>query len=275
MQKNSRGFPWEFFDVRGDFMKKILISAVLVLTLCLCGCESKADKYFAEGIKAFNEDDYKIAERKLRKALDNGCKKSEAEEVIDIIKYYNEAQRCVNNREFSKAAEAVDKIPSSYEDYGISDKIDEINDVISKSAEASDTFDSIKGYYESGKFDSAVSLMDYVDEDYLSSAEKTELGKIRTQIESNGLSKNRKTVQSGNQPDKSERIAENSEKETEKPKNENKPSDSGVKYRVRKSPDDADSQLGAFSELDNAKRLADENSGYAVYDLNGSLVYQP
>ena len=224
MQKNSRGFPWEFFDVRGDFMKKILISAVLVLTLCLCGCESKADKYFAEGIKA---------------------------------------------------AEAVDKIPSSYEDYGISDKIDEINDVISKSAEASDTFDSIKGYYESGKFDSAVSLMDYVDEDYLSSAEKTELGKIRTQIESNGLSKNRKTVQSGNQPDKSERIAENSEKETEKPKNENKPSDSGVKYRVRKSADDAESQLGAFSELDNAQRLADENGGYAVYDMDGSLVYQP
>lgn len=268
-------FHGNFFNVRGDFMKKILISAVLVLALCLCGCESKADKYFAEGIKAFNEDDYKIAERKLQKALDNGCKKSEAEEVIDIIKYYNEAQRCVNNREFSKAAEAVDKIPSSYEDYSISDKIEEINDVISKSEEASDTFDSIKGYYESGKFDSAVSLMDYVDEDYLSSAEKTELDKIRTQIESNGLSKNRKTVQTANQPDKSERVAENSEKEEEEPKNKNKPSDSGVKYRVRKSPDDADSQLGAFSELDNAKRLADENSGYAVYDLNGSLVYQP
>lgn len=275
MQKNSHGLSWEFFDVRGDFMKKILILAILVLALCLCGCESKADKYFAEGIKAFNEDDYKIAERKLQKALDNGCKKSEAEEVIDIIKYYNEAQRCVNNREFSKAAEAVDKIPSSYEDYSISDKIEEINDAISKSEEASDTFDSIKGYYESGKFDSAVSLMDYVDEDYLSSAEKTELDKIRTQIESNGLSKNRKTVQTANQPDKSERVAENSEKEEEEPKNENKPSDSGVKYRVRRSPDDADSQLGAFSELDNAKRLADENSGYAVYDLNGSLVYQP
>ena len=268
-------FHGNFFDVRGDFMKKGLILVFLAVALCFCGCESKADKYFAEGIKAFSEDDYKTAERKLQKALDNGCKKTEAEEVIDIIKYYDEAQRCVNNREFSKAAEAVDKIPSSYENYGISDKIDEIKDAISKAEEASDTFDSIKKYYESGKFDSAVSLMDYVDEDYLSSAEKTELGKIKTQIESYGLSQNRKTAQNGNQSDKSERIAENSEKEEEEPENEDKPAESSIKYRVRKSADDADSQLGAFSELDNAKRLADENSGYAVYDMNGLLIYQP
>ncbi len=44
-------------------------------------------------------------------------------------------------------------------------------------------------------------------------------------------------------------------------------------YRVRKSWADAASQKGAFKVLDNAKRCADENAGYSVYDENGKVVY--
>ena len=44
-------------------------------------------------------------------------------------------------------------------------------------------------------------------------------------------------------------------------------------YRVRKSWKDADSQLGAFEELDNAKAMADKNKGYAVFDESGKQVY--
>ena len=44
-------------------------------------------------------------------------------------------------------------------------------------------------------------------------------------------------------------------------------------YRVRKSWADAATQKGAFAVLDNAKRCADENPGYSVFDEEGKVVY--
>lgn len=44
-------------------------------------------------------------------------------------------------------------------------------------------------------------------------------------------------------------------------------------YRVRKSWEDAKSQLGAYTVLANAKAMADKNPGYEVYDWNGKQVY--
>lgn len=44
-------------------------------------------------------------------------------------------------------------------------------------------------------------------------------------------------------------------------------------YRVRKSWTDASSQKGAFESLENAKKCADQNPGYIVYDWNGKQVY--
>lgn len=44
-------------------------------------------------------------------------------------------------------------------------------------------------------------------------------------------------------------------------------------YRVRKSWEDAASQLGAYTILANAKAMADKNPGYEVYDWNGMQVY--
>lgn len=44
-------------------------------------------------------------------------------------------------------------------------------------------------------------------------------------------------------------------------------------YRVRKTWADAESQLGAFEVLENAKKLADKNPGYEVYDENGKAIY--
>ncbi len=42
-------------------------------------------------------------------------------------------------------------------------------------------------------------------------------------------------------------------------------------YRVRKSWNDAKSQIGAFSSLENAKNAC--KSGYSVFDANGNVVY--
>lgn len=44
-------------------------------------------------------------------------------------------------------------------------------------------------------------------------------------------------------------------------------------YRVRKTWADAKSQLGAYSQLANAKAMVDKNRGYSVFDGNGNVVY--
>ncbi|MBS4008176.1 MAG: N-acetylmuramoyl-L-alanine amidase [Clostridium sp.] len=44
-------------------------------------------------------------------------------------------------------------------------------------------------------------------------------------------------------------------------------------YRVRKSWGDAKSQIGAFRALENAKRCADENPSYFVFDSTGTIIY--
>ena len=48
-----------------------------------------------------------------------------------------------------------------------------------------------------------------------------------------------------------------------------------VIYRVRKTATDAKTQIGAFTVLDNAKKTADKNSGYKVFDVSGNVVYTP
>lgn len=54
-------------------------------------------------------------------------------------------------------------------------------------------------------------------------------------------------------------------------------SDNRSYFRVRKSADDATSQIGAFEDLNNAKKEADAHKaeGYKVYDDIGNLVYEP
>lgn len=44
-------------------------------------------------------------------------------------------------------------------------------------------------------------------------------------------------------------------------------------YRVRKSWEDSKSQKGAFRDLVNAKKCADKNAGYSVYDKKGTKIY--
>lgn len=46
-------------------------------------------------------------------------------------------------------------------------------------------------------------------------------------------------------------------------------------YRVRKTATDAKTQIGAFTVLDNAKKLADKNIGYKVFDVSGNVAYTP
>ena len=43
-------------------------------------------------------------------------------------------------------------------------------------------------------------------------------------------------------------------------------------YRVRKSWAEADTQKGAFASLDNAKKCAQNWSGYHVFDKDGQMI---
>jgi len=61
------------------------------------------------------------------------------------------------------------------------------------------------------------------------------------------------------------------------PGTENKPV-SALKqelYRVRKTFADSKTQKGAYKVLANAKKCADENPGYSVFDTSGKVVYAP
>ena len=49
--------------------------------------------------------------------------------------------------------------------------------------------------------------------------------------------------------------------------------DTKVLYRVRKTWGDVKSQKGAYTILANARKCADANPGYSVFDSNGTLVY--
>lgn len=46
-------------------------------------------------------------------------------------------------------------------------------------------------------------------------------------------------------------------------------------YRVRKSWSDSKSQKGAYKILNNAKKCANQNPGYKVFDADGKVVYEP
>ncbi len=46
-------------------------------------------------------------------------------------------------------------------------------------------------------------------------------------------------------------------------------------YRVRKNWADSKGQKGAYKILDNAKKCADQNPGYKVFDADGKVVYEP
>lgn len=51
------------------------------------------------------------------------------------------------------------------------------------------------------------------------------------------------------------------------------PASGEVKYRVRKTWEDSKSQKGAYNSLDNAKKCADQNPGYKVFDTKGNVMY--
>lgn len=51
------------------------------------------------------------------------------------------------------------------------------------------------------------------------------------------------------------------------------PVPAGQLFRVRKSWSDVKSQKGAYRDFNNAKRCADTNSGYSVFDETGNKVY--
>ncbi|MBQ4631239.1 MAG: hypothetical protein IJB70_09675 [Clostridia bacterium] len=140
-------------------------------------------------------------------------------------------------------------------------------------------FDEISGM----RFETLDELKDYLDPDKKGSFEKdyekTDLDredkdsdedKKETELNpEEDAEESEKGTTVTDKPEVAEPESEEESKETEK--------DDEIFYRVRKSADDADSQIGAFITLERAKALADANkdAGYKVYDNKGNLVYTP
>ena len=64
-------------------------------------------------------------------------------------------------------------------------------------------------------------------------------------------------------------------KETPAKTSDKAPKKDDTVYRVRKSKDDAKTQIGAFKSLTSAKQLASRTPGYKVFDDKGKLIYTP
>ena len=64
-------------------------------------------------------------------------------------------------------------------------------------------------------------------------------------------------------------------KETPAKTSDKAPKKDDTVYRVRKSKDDAKTQIGAFKSLNSAKQLASRTPGYKVFDDKGKLIYTP
>lgn len=64
---------------------------------------------------------------------------------------------------------------------------------------------------------------------------------------------------------------------SDKPVEPEKPEDKTIIkwFRVRKTWKDSKTQKGAYKILDNAKKCADQNPGYKVFDADGKIVYEP
>jgi hypothetical protein len=64
---------------------------------------------------------------------------------------------------------------------------------------------------------------------------------------------------------------------SDKPVEPEKPEDKTIIkwFRVRKTWKDSKTQKGAYKILDNAKKCADQNLGYKVFDVDGKVVYEP
>ena len=63
----------------------------------------------------------------------------------------------------------------------------------------------------------------------------------------------------------------------EEPEEPEKPEDKTIIkwFRVRKTWNDCKTQKGAYKIPDNAKKCADQNPGYKVFDADGKVVYEP
>ena len=60
---------------------------------------------------------------------------------------------------------------------------------------------------------------------------------------------------------------------TDYPKEDNNPTEKAKLYRVRKAWTDSKSQKGAFKNIENARKCADANDGYSVFDEKGVVIY--
>lgn len=113
------------------FLLTSVITVVVALGLSFMGFKCKEYKYYlGTGIEAIGNKDYALAAENLKKASNIYNKDKEVTSLKEAVLNYNKAKKYYDNGEYKSAQESLNKIPDSYNDYGIKDDIDDLKNNI-------------------------------------------------------------------------------------------------------------------------------------------------
>ena len=276
-----------------------LIICLLVAALCSCTTASDAKLFTTQGDSALEAAEYESALEYYKKALDTGTATNKVKALCEILSAYIEAKEAYENENFSKAENIIEYLEYDYTNYSpINDDMRELIRKIDLATQSTKRIDralsELAEAIGESDYDTAYELINELDGYTLDSDQKEEFNyQIDRMHRKQGNTEQEETTEETTPPEeaeeteKTEKIPDpvdphSEEKPTEnKPITENKPSqnqstpteEKEVWYRVRKSWDDPKSQIHALKSLENAKKAADENPGYKVFDEDGNCIY--
>ncbi|MBQ4629633.1 MAG: hypothetical protein IJB70_01400 [Clostridia bacterium] len=126
--------------------------------------------------------DYDSAETVYKTIIDKNTEHEEAAVVYEILYNYNRALKKLESKKYEDARILFDKIPPEYTDYEISEDVDKLDDEIIRYEVANATFENLKTFIEDGDYESALEVVDLIDEAYLSSEDVKALDRYRDEI---------------------------------------------------------------------------------------------
>ncbi|MBQ3053906.1 MAG: hypothetical protein IJC89_03265 [Clostridia bacterium] len=248
-------------------MKKVLFFLLInVLIVSLIGCSNlKAD--IAAGNKYVSEGEYSLALTYFDKAIKTGDAPDKVIATAEVLRAYISASEAYEKGDTDKAYDILDSLEYDYHGYPFSKEIQNlINNVENGSVNnkyIENKLSNLRTAINDNDLEIAYELVNELEGINLTIEQKEEFDFLTYRLSK--LDKNNSTQNK-------EDSAKTDETPDQEPSENTQNTDSEIIYRVRKSADDAKSQLGAFKSYDNAVKLAKENPGYFVFDQNGNKV---
>lgn len=113
------------------FLLTSVITIIIALGLSFMGFKCKEYKrYVGTGIEAIGNKNYDLAAEDLKQASNIYNNNEEVTSLKEVVLNYNKAKKYYDNGDYKSAQEYLNKIPDSYNDYGIKDDIDDLKNNI-------------------------------------------------------------------------------------------------------------------------------------------------